>query len=428
MTSIILGWESNINVQHPQAIFVVLLSVLIPLSIFVGRRNVRIRRLRLLESWQDLLRPVAANGALPACFTAIKARYLDGTEGKTLSVHLRAWVKEIAIYALPTLVFALVSACGFALLFSLGGDWLAAATTLLQGLHADNNDPQSFTTATALVLGAGFVGAYTWSVKYLMLRIANFDLSPRDFLSTSVHILTTVFVAWMLRQVVAAPVPDAFGAPALLGIAFLSGLYPGLGLNVLVARLPVTAWLKSAVKAAPNIKRSFPLDLIDGIDTTIMFRLNELDVADAQNLATANPVELFVETPYGFGQILDWMAQAQLLTEIDPEVFPRARDAGIRDIVCLLDMGKSVDGRTLIRPFLGGGNDPDAMLRVRIGSIANKLHVCHLTRWITLLAQAIRDPAMAVPGGGDGRPYARWTALCTSLIVLALSLVLWAKS
>ena len=427
MTSIILGWESII--KQPQAIFVVLLSVLIPLSIFVGRRNVRIRRLRLLRSWRDVLGPVAENGALPACFTAIEARYLDGTEGKPFLTRMGAWPKEILIYALPTLVFALVSGCGFALLFSLGRDWLAGATTLLQGLHADNNNPQSFTAATALVLGAGFIGAYIWSVKYLVLRIANFDLSPLDFLSTSAHILLTVFVAWVLRQVVAAPVPDAFGIATVLLIAFLSGLYPWLGVNVLVDRLPVKGLLKREVKEAPDIKRSFPLDLIDGIDTTIKFRLNQLDVADAQNLATANPVELFVETPYGFGQILDWMAQAQLLTELGPQVFPRARDAGIRDVVCLLDMGKSADGLPLIRPFLGAGNDPDPQLRIRIDSITNKLHVCHLMRWMKLLAQAIRDPAMPVrPDEETVASNARWTALCTSLIVLAVSLVLWVKS
>src|SRR5690606_26865369 len=38
------------DLGQPQAIFVVLLSLLLPLSIFVGRRNVRIRRLRLLDN------------------------------------------------------------------------------------------------------------------------------------------------------------------------------------------------------------------------------------------------------------------------------------------------------------------------------------------------------------------------------------------
>ncbi|MBV8614237.1 MAG: hypothetical protein JOY66_10765 [Acetobacteraceae bacterium] len=393
MDKITSGWISMLSLQLPQLIYVALLSALIPLSIFIARRNVRIRRLRLLTSWENLLRPLADAGGLPACFSAIKARYLDGAEGKPFSVRLGAWAKEIATYALPTLVFAVVSGCGFALLFSLGGNWLAAAKILLQGLHADSENSETFNTATALVLGAGFVGAYIWSVNYLVLRISNFDLSPLNFLSTSAHVLMTVFAAWVLRQVVAAPGPSALGVAALLLIAFLSGLYPALGVNVLVDRLPGKDWLKRDIKESPDIKRSFPLDLVDGIDTTIKFRLNGLDIADAQNLATANPVELFVETPYGFAQILDWVAQAQLLTELGPQGFLRARGAGIRDIVCLLDMGKSEAGRSLIRPLLGADNEADDTLRVRIDSITNKLYVCHLTRWTKLLTQAVGDPS-----------------------------------
>ena len=232
-----------------------------------------------------------------------------------------SWLQELGIYLLPTTVFVLVSACGFGLLVQLGGDWLTAAKILLQGLQTGVSDGSDFAAATGLVLGAGFVGAYVWSVNYLILRIANFDLSPLSFLTTSAHILMTVFVAWVLRQVVAAPAPEGIAVAVLLGVAFLSGLYPLLGLNVLIDRLPSWLRFKRDIAEASQIGRSFPLDLIDGIDPSIRFRLNELDFGDVQNLATANPVELLVETPYSFGQILDWMAQAQLLAELGPQRF-----------------------------------------------------------------------------------------------------------
>ena len=394
MNSVILAWKSIIDLQRPQAVFVLLLSVLIPLSIFVGRRNVRVRRLWLLESLQKVLRPASAD-ALPAGFTTIEARYIDPLAGAPPWRRFVAWAEEIGIYTLPTLVFTLVSGCGFALLFALGGDWLAAANVLLHGLQADSGGAGSFETATGLVMAAGFVGAYVWSVNYLILRIANFDLSPLSFLSTSAHILLTVFAAWVLRQVVAAPVPgaEALAVAVLLGIAFLSGLYPSLGVNVLVDRLPAWLRFKHEVAEASQIERSFPLDLIDGIDTTIKFRLNQLDVAEVQNLATANPVELFVETPYGFGQILDWMGQAQLLTEIGPQRFLRARDAGIRDMACLLDLGGSEAGRALLKPFLAAdAGESDDALRAQLDSVARKLHVRQLVHWTTLVAQAVGDP------------------------------------
>ncbi len=394
MDTFILGWKSVIDLQRPQAIFVVLLSALVPLSIFVGRRNVRVRRLRMLGSLQQVLLPASGQGSLPASFTTLEARYRDDTDRSRLPARVLAWIQEIGLYALPTAVFALVSGCGFALLFSLGGDWLAAAKILLQGLQADSGGTGSFASATALVMGAGFVGAYVWSVNYLILRIANFDLSPLSFLSTSAHILMTVFAAWVLRQVLAAPVPEAVAVAVLLGIAFLSGLYPSLGVNVLVDRLPGWLRFKHDVAELSQIERSFPLDLLDGIDTTIKFRLNELDIAEVQNLAAANPVELFVETPYGFAEILDWMAQAQLLAELGPQRFLAARNAGIRDMTFLLDLGRSDAGRALLRPFLAAdGSESDEMLRVRIEGIAKKLHVRHLVHWTTLLAQAVDDPA-----------------------------------
>ena len=210
------------------------------------------------------------------------------------------WLKEIGIYALPDAIFVLLSGCGFALVVGLGGEWLDGRSGPPARSSGGGRRSLDFATTTALVLGAGFVGAYIWSINYLILRIANFDLSPLSFLRTSAHILMTVFVAWVLRQVVAAPeVGEKIAVAALLGIAFLSGLYPSLGLNVLVDRLPNWLRLKRDVAEAKDIGRSFPLDLIDGIDASIKFRLNQLEIADAQNLAAANPIELSSRRPTG---------------------------------------------------------------------------------------------------------------------------------
>jgi hypothetical protein len=321
----------------------------------------------------------------------VEARYLDDTENADLWNRILAWLKEIGIYMLPTLVFVVVSGCGFSLLFELGGDWLAATKVLLNGLQAEGGTKGSFASATALVMGAGFVGAYIWSVNYLVLRIANFDLSPLSFLTTSAHILMTVFVAWVLRQVVAAPAPEAVAVAILLGIAFLSGLYPSLGVNVLVDRLPGWLRFKHDITEASQIERSFPLDLVDGIDMTIKFRLNELDVSDVQNLAAANPVELFVETPYGFGQVMDWMAQAQLLAELGPQRFLEARKRSVRDMAAFLDLSRTDAGLARLRPILAMDGEPEDVLRAAVGSIANKLHVRYLAHWLALLSQTLES-------------------------------------
>jgi hypothetical protein len=397
-----------LDLGEPQAILVVLLSILLPLSIFVSRRNVRIRRLQMLDNLAHALGGVPANSGsfIPPALALVRARYLDRTAQATTGRRVLAWLKETGIYALPTAIFVLLSACGFALVVGLGREWLAAAKILLSGLQVEGAGKPDFATATALVVGAGFVGAYIWSIHYLILRIANFDLSPLSFLRTSEHVLITVFAAWVLRQVVAAPAAgEGIAVAVLLGIAFLSGLYPSLGVNVLIDRLPSWLRIKREVAEAGEIGRSFSLDLVDGIDPTIKFRLNQLEIADVQNLATANPIELYVETPYGLPLILDWIAQAQLLTELGPQRFLDARARGVRDVIAFLELGRSDAGLKLLRPLLfpdGSTEDDEGAPRAKFESVANKLHVRHLERWRSVLSQALDMPP---PGGAQIAPF-----------------------
>jgi hypothetical protein len=387
-----------LDLGQPQDIFVVLLSLLLPLSIFVGRRNVRVRRLRMLDNLASVLRYVPADSGsfIAPALELVRARYLGGARGAGAGGRVLDWLKEVGVYLLPTGIFVLLSACGFGLVVGLGGEWLEAARGLLRGLRAEGGGALDFPTATALVLGAGFVGAYVWSIDYLILRIANFDLSPLSFLRTSAHVLMTVFVAWVLCQVVAAPgIQEKLAVAVVLGIAFLAGLYPSLGVNVLIDRLPHWLRLKREVPEADDISRSFPLDLIDGIDSSIRFRLNQLEIAEVQNLATANPILLYIEAPYGLLEVIDWMAQAQLLVELGPERFLQARSTGVRDMVAFLELGQSKEGRRLLAPLLlPEAEANEEALQVRFDSIAGKLHVQHLHHWWTVISQALNAPGM----------------------------------
>ena len=68
---------------------------------------------------------------------------------------------------------------------------------------------------------------------------------------------------------------------------------------------------------------------------------------------------LYVESPYGLVQIIDWIAQAQLLAELGPKLFLEARTKGIRDMIAVLDLGTSDAGRKLLEPFLLAGDAAD---------------------------------------------------------------------
>jgi hypothetical protein len=107
-----------------------------------------------------------------------------------------------------------------------------------------------------------------------------------------------------------------------------------------------------------------------------------------------------VETPYSFGQIIDWIAQAQLLSELGPQNFLQARQHGVRDMTAFLNLGRSQSGCTILRALLPAAGEADELVRARIDSIADKLHVHHLEYWRELLSDAL-DTSRADALGED---------------------------
>jgi hypothetical protein len=81
--------------------------------------------------------------------------------------------------------------------------------------------------------------------------------------------------------------------------------------------------------------------VIDGVDYDVRYRLEEAGIYDVQNLATANPLLLYVETPFGLYQTFDWVLQAQLCLVTEPERFIALKQHNIRTI---LDLERAVIG------------------------------------------------------------------------------------
>ena len=152
--------------------------------------------------------------------------------------------------------------------------------------------------------------------------------------------------------------------------------------------------LKNFKREEREVFRAFkitPVEIIDGIDSEIRVRLDDHHIHSTQNLAAANPLMLFVETPYGVYQIMDWVAQAQLCCSVGRERVIRLWPLGVRTLfdrerlaapsvtrneALLLEVGRIILGA----PMIDAAADRQAAVDLVVASIELRLDDPHVQR------------------------------------------------
>lgn len=222
---------------------------------------------------------------------------------------------------------------------STAGGWLSGAlfwTTV-------NPDPAVATDLikTVAITGAAFLGANIFTLRYLFRAALNSELNQFKWIRAALHLLTGVVVGLLLFRTLKdtgwlKTLTSGETFAVWLAVGFACGWVPDFALTTLFRYAQVRN-LKTVDDDALALIQEVPIEVIDGIDYDTRYRLEENNILDVQNLATYNPILLYVETPYGLTQVYDWVMQAQLCLAFGPKTFVSLKKIGIRTIFQLED-------------------------------------------------------------------------------------------
>jgi len=215
--------------------------------------------------------------------------------------------------------------------------------------------PGSVAMVWLLGLCAALAGSYVTALRSLYRATKTFDLSPGSFVSETIRMLLSAVLVpilivglfWIGTETIKAFVVDHahLTAPSIVAVMVTACFIAGIMPDVVLRNIIQGDRLKN-FKREETVFEAFkitPVEIIDGIDSEIRVRLDDHHIRSTQNLATANPLMLFVETPYGVYQIMDWVAQAQLCCSVGRDKLIRLWSLGIRTLFDLERLAASRD-------------------------------------------------------------------------------------
>lgn len=335
-----------------------------------------------------------------------KSGVVDGSDG-SLDIFDQSRHREdftTTAWVLGSVAFSLVAAAAVFHTLSLLAAFLCATSPGFAWLDGACARIQDGTTVWLFGASAAFAGSYLTALRNLYRAIKNFDLSPATIVGETIKIvigivLAPILVIGLLRlgasgAELLTTVKEPMNPPLVLALAvtgcFVAGIMPDVVLRNIVQRDK----LKNFKREEYEVYRAFkitPVEIIDGIDSEIRVRLDDHHIHSTQNLAAANPLMLFVETPYGVYQIMDWVAQAQLCCSVGREKVIRLWPLGVRTLfdlerlaapsavrneALLIEVGRIILGATMIE----AAPDRASAVDLVVASIELRLDDPHVQR------------------------------------------------
>ncbi|HEV3470994.1 MAG TPA: hypothetical protein VG148_16845, partial [Pyrinomonadaceae bacterium] len=230
-----------------------------------------------------------------------------------------------------------------------------------------------------------FIGAYFFALQLLFRRYVRRDLRASAYVAVSLRIILAMLGIWVIGAVLEMVPPD-WGVGdrdspqfvnTLLVMGFVVGVFPRVVWQVVQAGLKkrLGGWI------APNMETQLPISDLDGLTVWHEARFEEEDIENVPNMATADIVDMMINTRFPPDRIIDWVDQAILYTHLghedDKDKSRRAllRAHGIRTASALVEAyNRSVahGDRDLFEKILPGeGRSPMRSLVDAVGTNPN---------------------------------------------------------
>lgn len=330
------SWTTSANLLW---LLVTLGLILPPVLFIIVRNTVKIHRQGIVMDLSKVFNaptpgnPRSSEDFIPS-FEFVKYKYFlggTGQEGESNQEDFAWWAWAAGLLALLVvfIVFGYIASryVNLGLLSFLVGLDCASTNT---GHCAD-----PLLSAWVCGLLAALAGGYVFMIHNFFRAINNFDFGPASYVSATNNLiagalLITIFV-FAFDFMTQATRSSAIFAGVLITLGYAVGHFPESANRMVMDRSKLAHFKRDNPEIYRKITAT-PVDIIDGIDSDIRDRLADHHIRSTQNLATANPLMLFVETPYGVYQIMDWVAQAQLCCSVGPDKLIRLWQLGIRTL------------------------------------------------------------------------------------------------
>lgn len=160
---------------------------------------------------------------------------------------------------------------------------------------------------------AAFLGAYFFSLQLLFRRYVRKDLRPSAYMGAVLRIVLSVIGIWIVTLIGTKYLN--IDPLALTFVGFVIGVFPRVLLQILegvAKKLVPTAVL-------PSLSSDLPISDLDGLTVWHEARLEDEDIENTPNMATADVLELMINTRFPANRLVDWVDQAILYTCLGPD-------------------------------------------------------------------------------------------------------------